>query len=247
MQRRQSCGNNRFAWTVCALSALLAFGGPSVRLMASDNPQSNTLTPEEKSAGWQLLFDGKTTQGWRSFRKRTFPDRGWVVENGTLKHVAGAGGGDIITEKTFKNFDFQWDWEIPPHANNGIKYFVTEKRSQGLGHEYQMIDEADVGRDGKHSTASFYDVLPPAPDKPLNPPGQWNHSRVLVQGNHVEHWLNGKKVLEYDLGSDEVKKAIGKSKFHSVPDFGEHIVGHILLTDHHDEASFRNVKIRELP
>src|SRR5207302_7387734 len=127
----------------------------------------------------------------------------------------------------------------------GVKYFISEERAQAVGHEYQMIDDASV-KNPKYSTASFYDVLPPKADKPLKPPGEINHSRVIVQGNHVEHWLNGAKVLEYELGSEQVKAGVAKSKFKDVPGFGTKMKGHILLTEHHDEACFRNVKIREI-
>ncbi|MDB6023034.1 MAG: hypothetical protein JWQ04_2891, partial [Pedosphaera sp.] len=114
-------------------------------------------------------------------------------------------------------------------------------------HEYQMIDETiEAAMPAKRSTASFYEVLAPDPHKPLNPPGQWNHSRVLVKGNHVEHWLNGKKVLEYELGSPEIKAAVALSKFKNSKGFGDKVTGPILLTEHHDAASFRNVKILEL-
>jgi hypothetical protein len=215
----------------------------AVTVQAAD--EANRLSAEEKAAGWRLLFDGKTTDGWRSFKKTTFPSRGWVVEDGILKKQANVIGGDIITKDTFDNFHFQWDWRIPEKANNGIKYFITEERAEAIGHEYQMIDEATV-KVKKDSTASFYDVLPPSDEKPLKPPGEWNHSRVLVQGDHVEHWLNGKKVLAYELGSEEVKAAVQKSKFKNVKDFATHIKGHILLTDHRDEAWFRNIKIREI-
>jgi hypothetical protein len=217
------------------------------RLRAADDSEAklNQLTPAEKAAGWRLLFDGKTTAGWRNFKKKTFPEKGWVVEEGVLKKVANVNGGDIITTDEFDDFDFQWDWRIAPKANNGIKYFITEERNSAVGHEYQMIDDS-LPIPKKELTASFYDVLPPSDEKPVKPPGEWNHSRVLVQGNHVEHWLNGAKVLAYELGSEEVKAAVAKSKFRNVKDFGTKIKGHILLTDHHDEASFRNLKIREL-
>ena len=208
--------------------------------------KQNQLTAAEKAEGWRLLFDGQTTTGWRSFKKQTFPNKGWVVEQGILKKVEGVNGGDIITTDEFNDFDFQWDWRIPAKANNGIKYFITEERKEAIGHEYQMIDDATV-ESKKHATASFYDVLPPLEPKPLKPVGEWNHSRVLVRGNHVEHWLNGTKVLEYELGSEKVLAAVAESKFKSVRGFGTKIKGHILLTDHHDEASFRNLKIRELP
>jgi hypothetical protein len=212
---------------------------------AAGAAEPNQLTAEEKAAGWKLLFDGQSARGWHSFKKRTFPETGWVVEDGWFKCVANGHGGDIVSMEEFNDFELSWEWRIPPKANNGLKYFITEERAQAIGHEYQMIDDTQAP-DAKHSTASFYDVLPPRADKPLKPPGEINHSRVLVRGNHVEHWLNGAKVLEYELGSNEVKAAVAKSKFKSVPGFGTKIKGHILLTEHHDEASFRNIKIREL-
>jgi hypothetical protein len=207
--------------------------------------EPNTLTPAETAEGWKLLFDGKTTAGWRGFKKQTFSEKGWVVEDGCLKKVANVQGGDIITTSTFSDFDLRWEWRIPAKANNGIKYFITEERSGAIGHEYQMIDEGTVSA-GKHSTASFYDVLPPSKTDATKPPGEWNQSRVFVKGNRVEHWLNGARVLEYELGSEGVKAAVAASKFKDVKGFGEKLKGHILLTDHRDEACFRNVKIREL-
>lgn len=211
--------------------------------------EHNQLTPAEQQQGWKLLFDGKTTQGWHTFKKKGGPDRGWLVKDGVLTCVAGARGGDIVTDQVFDNFELSWEWMIPKGANNGIKYFITEERNEAVGHEYQMIDDPalkETRGGGKHSTASFYDVLPPAKDKPLNPPGEWNHSRVIVNGNHIEHWLNGAKVLEYELGSPEVKEGIAKSKFKNVAGFGTHIRGNILLTEHHDECTFRDIKVREL-
>jgi hypothetical protein len=208
----------------------------------------NQLTDAEKAAGWRLLFDGKSLNGWRSYGKPIAPEHGWEVADGLLNCVAGGHGGDIITTAQFTDFDFQWDWRIPAGANNGIKYEVTEKRKAAPGQEYQMIDETiEAAQPAKRSTASFYDVLPPAANKPLHPPGEWNHSRVLVKGNHVEHWLNGAKVLEFELGSPEVMAAVQQSKFKKFPDFGTKITGPILLTEHHDAASYKNVKILELP
>jgi hypothetical protein len=229
------------------LRLIFSFGLALSTLLAHAADSHNTLTPAEQRAGWKLLFDGKTTKGWRSFGKQNFPEKGWMVKDGELQLVAGSKAGDIITEEKFSDFDFTWDWKIPPGANNGIKYFILEERRQAVGHEYQMIDDKG-GRDsgGKHSTASFYDVLAPTDLTASKPPGEWNHSRVLVQGNHVEHWLNGKKVLEYELGSEEVLKAVQKSKFKSVEGFGKKQNGHILLTYHNDPVSYRNIKIRPL-
>jgi hypothetical protein len=206
----------------------------------------NELTTEEQNAGWKLLFDGESTKGWRGFKKPSFPIKGWTVKDGELQLEAGSKAGDIITEEKFSEFDLTWEWKLPTASNNGIKYFILEERGSALGHEYQMIDEqAGDSSNPKHKTASFYDVLPPT-EVPQNPAGQWNHSRVLVQGNHVEHWLNGKKVLEYELGSKAVLAAVQKSKFNSVEGFGKRQNGHILLTYHNDPVSYRNIKIRPL-
>jgi hypothetical protein len=223
------------------LSMLLGFV-----LLPLAGAEPNQISADEKGAGWRLLFDGKTTAGWRSFRKQTFPAKGWVVEAGWLKCVASGRGGDIVTLDEFTDFELSWEWRLPPKANNGVKYFILEQRGQAIGHEYQMIDDATV-KDAKDSTASFYDVLPPRPDKPLRPPGETNHSRIVVQGKHVEHWLNDAQVLEYELGSDAVKAAVARSKFKNVAGFGTKTTGRILLTDHGTEASFRNIKLRELP
>ncbi len=211
------------------------------------NSKANLLTKAEKAAGWKLLFDGKTLDGWHSFGKKEAPDHGWIIEGEWLKCVANGHGGDLVSDAEVNDFEFSWEWRLPPKANNGIKYFIiTEERAQAVGHEYQMIDDETV-KDAKYGTASFYDVLPPRADKPLKPPGEINRSRVIVRGDHVEHWLNGAKVLEYELGSAAVRDAVAKSKFKNVAGFGTKIKGRILLTEHHDEASFRNLKIQELP
>jgi len=211
--------------------------------------EPNQLTDLEKQTGWKLLFDGQTTKGWRGYKQTAMPGKGWRVEDGVLKKIGGERGGDIITDEKFNDFDLTWEWRISPAGNNGIKYLVTEDRPSAPGQEYQMIDDArnPDARVGPHrATGSFYDVLPPSDDKPLKPAGEWNQSRVLIQGNHVEHWLNGKKVLAYELGSDALKTAVARSKFKNAPGFGEKIKGHIMLTDHGDECWFRNIKIREL-
>jgi len=222
------------------LTAFLAL----VVVTPSHAAQSNTLTATEKAEGWHLLFDGATTHGWHAFKKATFPDKSWAVENGWLVKQPNVSGGDIITDETFTDFELSWEWKISPKGNNGVKYFITEERNEAVGHEYQMMD--DIGDTGKHSTASFYDVLPPAKDKPMKPAGEINFSRVLVRGKHVEHWLNGSKVLEYELGSPIVLAGVAASKFSNVKGFGTKLEGHILLTDHHDQAWFRNIKIRRL-
>ena len=224
-----------------------AFGIALILALTARASEPNQLTEAEKQTGWKLLFDGHTTKGWRGYTLSAMPAKGWRVEDGLLKKVGGDRGGDIITDETFNDFDLTWEWRISPVGNNGLKYLVTEDRPSAPGQEYQMIDDArnPDAKVGPHrATGSFYDVLPASADKPLKPAGEWNQSRVLIQGNHVEHWLNGKKVLEYELGSDALKAAVAKSKFKGAPGFGEKIKGHILLTDHGDECAFRNIKIR---
>lgn len=209
----------------------------------------NTLTAAEQKDGWKLLFDGKSLNGWRTYKEGGKIGAGWVIEDGILKKQAKIGGGDIMTEQPISgtaDWELSWEWRISKNGNNGIKYFITEARKGTLGHEYQMLDDDGHpdGKTGPHrQTASFYDVLPPAKDKPIKPVGEWNASRVVVKGNTVQHWLNGAKVLEYVLGSEVVKEAVAKSKFKKIDDFGTKVTGHILLTDHGDECCFRNLKL----
>jgi hypothetical protein len=206
-------------------------------------PGANGANTTTHAGGWRPLFDGRTTQGWRGFGKPGFPERGWAVEDGVLKKIAGVHGGDIVSVETFDDFELEWEWRIPPKANNGVKYFILEERGSPIGHEYQMIDNAEAPA-GKHQTASFYDVLPPRAGLAAPRIGDWNASRIVVRGSHVEHWLNGTLVLSYELGSAEVVAGIAQSKFKDVPGFGTKVRGHILLTDHNDEAWFRNIRVR---
>ena len=244
--------NQRCLSAAALTTACLLFTTAPAR--ATDPP--NTLTPAERAAGWRLLFDGKSTNGWRGFKQDAFPARGWAVADGCLKKVAtgtgdSLGSGDIVTADTFGDFDLRFEWRISPGGNSGVKYFVTEERSGPIAHEYQVLDDAGHpdAKVGTHRQASaFYDVLPPSPAaKALAPVGEFNQGRVLVRGNHVEHWLNGAKVLEYELGSPALQAAIAKSKFKDVAGFGTKIPGRILLQDHGDEVCYRNVKIQAPP
>jgi hypothetical protein len=222
--------------------------------------QDNQLTDKEKKEGWQLLFDGKSMSQWKKPNSDSFPSKGWTVENGTV-FIADAGGGqsggDIITREQFDDFEFTADFKLTEGANSGIKYsvhiFNPPVRGLGavLGPEYQILDDerhpdAKAGRDGDRKLGSLYDMLPSKTANVLHPIGEWNTARIVSKGNHVEHWLNGVKVLEYDKTSDAYKNAFTLSKFKEVNGYGESAKGYLLLQDHGNKVFFKNIKIRKL-
>ena len=211
---------------------------------------ANTLTAAEKKAGWQMLFDGKTSQGWRSVSKETFPAQGWKIDNGELIVLKPAdkskGGGDIITTNQFSDFELMLEAKLTPGANSGIKYFVDGS----LGLEYQILDDerhpdAKMGKNGNRTIGSLYDLIP-AQNKKASPIGEWNQVRIVSKGQHVEHWLNGSKIVEYERGSPEYRKLVAESKYSKSKNFGESAQGPILLQEHGDEVHYRNIKIRKL-
>ncbi len=234
-------------------------------LAATNLPPQNTLTAAEKAAGWRLLWDGRTTTGWRGVKSDGFPDRKWEIADGVLtvleaKDPLSVGGGSIITREQFTNFELVTDFRLAPGANSGIKYFVQSnldpenKTGAGpsVGCEFQLLDDerhpdGKLGRDGNRTLAALYDLIPPATTKPSKPVGEWNTARILVQGRHVEQWLNGQKVLEYERGSADFRARVAQSKFKNIPGFGEWPEGHILLQEHGDRVDFRNLKLRALP
>jgi hypothetical protein len=218
----------------------------------------NTLTEEEIKEGWKLLFDGKTSTGWRKAYKENFPEKGWKIENGVLSVLPSTGaesqnGGDIVTIDEYSNFELLLQAKITPGANSGVKYFVTEKEENNpgsaIGLEFQILDDvlhpdAKLGNhEGSRTFASLYDLIKPA-NKRVNAMGQWNNIRIISKNNHVEHWLNGFKVLEYDRGSADFRKLVSESKYKDYKAFGEAEKGHILLQDHGNEVFFRSIKIR---
>ena len=210
----------------------------------------NTLSPEEEADGWKLLFNGRDLEGWKAFGSDKDPGPGWMVKDGILVKQQGIPGGNIVTHEKFENFYLVWEWRISEKGNNGIKYLVDENRRGAPGPEFQLLDDnghPDARTGPQRQTAALYDIMPPASDKLLKPVGEWNRSRIIVRGKHVEHWLNGAPVLTYELGSPELLAAIAKSKFKGAKDFGQKVTGPIMLTDHHDKCSFRNMKIRIEP
>lgn len=240
------------------LSSLTSLALAQEKTKPGPNTRANTLTNAERAAGWKLLFDGKSWSGWRGFRRDKIPEEGWTIEHGAIKHLAGRGeqskqGGDIITVGEYGNFELQLEWRVSPGANSGIKYLVAEDLVKsgysGLGFEMQILDDdthpdAKLGKGGNRTASALYDLIAPT-NKVLRPVGQWNHVRLIIKGNHVEHWLNGAKVVEYELGSPRLKALIAESKYKDIPGFGEARRGHILLQDHGSEVWFRNVKLRE--
>ena len=216
--------------------------------------QINTLTPQEQKQGWILLFNGKNLDGWTSVGKDAPPTSGWEIKDGllTVKKEGDKGGGDIITKGQFSDFELLVDFRITEGANSGIKYFFVRYEKGGwLGLEYQILDDekhpdAKLGRDGNRLQAGLYDMFAPKGKKD-SPVGEWNQARIVAKGTKVTHYLNGKKVLSFDRKSKEYRKTYELSKFNqSVPMFGDVKQGHILLQDHGDVVSFRNIKIKTL-
>jgi hypothetical protein len=229
-------------------------------------PGLNRLTEEESAEGWTLLFDGRSFAGWRGLGQEGIPEGHWIIEDGAIKKVPSENvalqedgqplvGGDLMTIESFENFELYFEWKISPAGNSGIKYNVSEEMSKAyppeyaaLGFEYQILDDkgnpdAQVG--ANHTAGALYDLIAPE-GKNLVPVGEFNSSRIILNGNHGEHWLNGIKVLEYDLETPAMEALISASKYKDIPDFAEKRQGHIVLQDHTDAVWFRNLKIRLL-
>ena len=221
----------------------------------------NSLSGYEVQDGWKLLFDGKSSEGWKGAYKKTFPEKGWEIKDGILKVLPSAGGestngGDIVTKEEFSAFDLSFEFKITPGANSGVKYFVTLSENNpgsAIGLEYQVLDDtlhpdAKMGINGNRTLASLYDLIKAnKQSRFIKQPGGWNTGRIIVYpNNHVEHYLNGVKVLEYERGSQAYRDLVAISKYKVWKDFGEAKQGHILLQDHGNEVSYRSIKIRPL-
>lgn len=245
------CGN--------APEAAAPSSAPPAEPPAAAQSLDNALTPQEQAEGWRLLFDGKTTTGWRNAHAETFPDKGWEVRDGALVVLESGGGeaahgGDIVTVDEYGDFEFKVDFKLTPGANSGIKYFVTEKvgtpgRGSAIGLEYQLLDDsshpdANMGREGNRRLGSLYDLIAAPAQKPFKGIGEWNTAHIVSKGRTVEHWLNGTKLLEFERGSEAFRKLVEISKYKVYPDFGEAESGHILLQDHGNTVHFRNIKIK---
>lgn len=202
-----------------------------------------------QGSAWTVLFDGTSTAAWRGYRQQEFPSQSWKIEEGTLKTVVGTPRVDIITRQPYENFELELEWKVSPEGNSGIFYRVTEDSEQiwHSGPEVQILDDERHrdGKDPKTSAGALYALKAPH-HKVLRPVGEFNQVRLIVRGNQVEHWLNGAKILEYDLESDELKAQIANSKFAPYPQFAKARRGHIGLQHHGQEVWFRNVRIREL-
>ena len=215
----------------------------------------NTLSDREKEEGWTLLFDGKTLDGWRGALRDAMPDRGWTVKDGAIEVVPrdeSGGGSDIVSVDQFSDFELVFDFKLAEGANSGVKYYVTENvyDKGALGLEYQVLDDAKhpdakMGINGNRTLSSLYDLIP-ATGKRFNGIEQWNTGRVVAKNNHIEHWLNNIKTLEYERGSAGYKEHVAESKFSKMKNFGEAAEGHILLQYHNDRVWFRNIKIKRL-
>ncbi len=230
------------------------FAAPATRL-EQQAWLANRLSEGERRAGWRLLWDGRTNAGWHSAKGGGFPAKGWSIGDGILR-VEG-GGGDIVSDRAYRDFELSIDFRLSPGANSGIKYFLDGKDST-VGLEYQLLDDArhpdaKMGRDGNRTVGSLYDLIaarnlsdPDSPGKRVNPPGEWNRAVIVARGRHVEHWLNGFKVVEYDRGSPEFRALVEQSKFAGRANFGEAGQSPILLQDHGDRVEFRSIKLRAL-
>lgn len=249
-----------------AFSVFIIFACNSGNNKKKQTNKYNQLTQKEKTEGWELLFDGKTFNGWRGLGRETVQNDHWKVENGTIHKINNEevlkatgkeiDGGDLTTIETFDNFELSFEWKIKKDGNSGIKYNVSEEIStkyggkhSALGFEYQILNDDSEKYKGKllasQYTAGLYEMYAPKNVK-INPIGEYNHSRILLDGNHGEHWLNGIKVLEYEFATAEWDSLFQLSKYHVYPDFEKKRKGHIVITNHSDDSWYRNIKIRRI-
>lgn len=228
-----------------AILLFVLLSGKNFGCRAVENPAKKTQ--------WEIL----SADRWRGINSESFPSRGWIWKGNTLTILKGGKGGDIVTKEKYRDFELVLEFNLTPAANSGIKYFVElikspkNKSAVGIGPEYQVIDDYthESLKDKQYSSGSsgaLYLIYEPSKDKILRPSGKWNKVSIIAKGKHIEHWLNGKKILSYERGTEEFRKLVGQSKFKDVANYGEADEGYILLQEHQDEVSFRNIKIRRL-
>ena len=248
-------------------AALVSLGSAALACAHPPAPAtSSSSAAAADAAGWRSLFDGTTLRGWRTLGADTVYTAHWTVTDGAIHKIASGNvrtqadgqpleGGDLMTVDTFGDFELAWEWKVTPGANSGVKYNVSEELSTAIppthaakAFEYQIIDD-DRHPDGKlytHKTSDLYDLVAASDAKHVRPVGEWNESRIVFRGRHGEHWLNGARVVAFDLGSPALDSALARSKYRTIPHFADRRRGHIVLQDHGDEVFFRNIRIREL-
>ena len=221
-------------------STIVPLTATAVLLVVASSLEAQQSTP---------IFDGKSLAGWTTLNGQPVA-KGWEVVDGMLHlNTDGGRGGNIVTDQEYRDFELRFEWKNVPGGNNGLKYRVRKYDNKTLGLEYQIIDDDGyrIKLPPKGSTGSLYDIYEPSATKAVNPLGQFNHSRIVVQGNRIEHWLNGKLIVLACVGSDQWNRRIADSKFAEYPGFGQNRAGKIMLTDHNSEVWYRNIELTPLP
>lgn len=259
----------RIKYFIPLVCLVLLACGDSKKTTTNEMPTAglNQLTDQEKADGWRLLFDGQTFSGWRGLGRDHVPEAHWKIEDGCIRKLnsdevpklsdgTDPESGDLATVETFENYELYFEWKILKAGNSGLKYNISEEISKkygsgfsALGFEYQLLDDEDPKYAGKlkpsQFTSSLYDMIP-SESAVTRPVGEFNSSRIIIDGNQVEHWLNGKKTVSYEFSSDRLISAYEDSKFVKYENFLDKKSGHIILQNHQDDAWFRNIKIREI-
>lgn len=246
--------------------AAAACGRPLSPPIELTPPAPNTLSAAERTAGWRLLFDGRTFDGWRGLGYDSVPSAHWRIETGAIRKIPNgeiprladgqpASGGDLMTKETFGDFELTWEWKIGRGGNSGVKYNVSEAISMAaaanhaaLGFEYQLLDDS-LAEDNKvpsHRAGALYDLIAPSTSGAVKRAGEWNSSTLVYRGRHGEHWLNGTKVVEFELGTPRMDSLLARSKYRNIENFSVRRRGHVVLQDHGEEVYFRSLKLRVL-
>lgn len=235
--------NNRFKLAITMMSTLILAGWLISLAYADDSPPPSEWEIQY-DGDWQVLFDGSSTDAFRGWKTDKFPKQGWIIEEDGSLH-AEDGSHDIIARNQYSDFDLQWEWKLSKGANSGLMYRVAEQGGapHSTGPEYQIIDDPRVHMS---STASLYGLMKPSSKATINPAGEWNTSRIVVEDNQVKHYLNGVQAIEYVWGSDDIKQRLKKSKFKNWPGYMQQEKGYLGFQSHGKELWFRNIKIKDL-